>query len=45
LEKVCQVENLLVILLYPLSQIMFDGFQSHVDLVICLNLAIPYVEH
>jgi hypothetical protein len=45
LERSHQVENLFVILFYPLVQIMFDDSQSYVDLFICLNLVVPSIEH
>jgi len=44
-ERICQVENLLVIFFYPFVSILFDNSQSHVNLFIRLNLVVPYIEH
>lgn len=43
--KSSQVQNLFIILLYPFIQILFLDFQGHINLFICLNLAVPSIKH
>lgn len=44
-KKKFQVENSLVIFFYPFIQILFDGSQGHVDLLIHLNLVVLFIKH
>jgi hypothetical protein len=43
--KSSQVYNSFIILLYPLIQILFDDFQGHINLFICLNLTVLSTKH